>query len=192
MYAVIVSGGKQHRVVEGETLRIEKIEVAKGETVNFDEVLMVTDGDNISIGAPHVQGAKVTAEVVSHGRADKVKIIKFRRRKHSMTRQGHRQWFTEVKITSIAKVKASAKKSAGDDLTKIEGIGPKIAATLTEAGVATFAKLAKTDPSKISEIISDVRGSHVPNTWPKQAEMAAQGRWDELKKWQDEMDGGIE
>ena len=101
MYAVIVAGGKQHRVQEGETLKLEKIEVATGETVEFDQVLMVGTGADVKIGAPVVAGAKVTAEVVSHGRADKVKIIKFRRRKHSMKRQGHRQWYTEVKITGI-------------------------------------------------------------------------------------------
>lgn len=102
MYAVFVSGGKQHRVVEGETLKLEKIEVATGDSIDFDKVLMVADGDDIKIGAPVVEGAKVTAEVVAHGRGAKVKIIKFRRRKHSMTRQGHRQWFTEVKITGIS------------------------------------------------------------------------------------------
>ncbi|NIB40266.1 50S ribosomal protein L21 [Pseudomaricurvus alkylphenolicus] len=101
MYAVIKSGGKQHRVVEGEVLKLEKIEVATGETVEFDDVLLVANGDDIKIGAPVVEGAKVTAEVVSHGRGEKVKIIKFRRRKHSMKRQGHRQWYTEVKITGI-------------------------------------------------------------------------------------------
>lgn len=101
MYAVIVSGGKQHRVEEGETLRLEKIEVATGETLAFDQVLMVADGDDIKLGAPVVEGATVEAEVLAHGRADKVTIIKFRRRKHSMKRQGHRQWYTEVKITGI-------------------------------------------------------------------------------------------
>jgi large subunit ribosomal protein L21 len=101
MYAVFKSGGKQHRVVEGETLKLEKIEVATGETVVFDEVFLVANGEDIKIGAPIVAGAKVTAEVISHGRGDKVKIIKFRRRKHSMKRQGHRQWYTEVKITGI-------------------------------------------------------------------------------------------
>ncbi|WP_152208350.1 50S ribosomal protein L21 [Marinobacter changyiensis] len=101
MYAVIVSGGKQHRVVEGETLKLEKIETETGGAVEFDRVLMIVDGDTVQIGAPVVEGAKVTAEVVSHGRADKINIIKFRRRKHSMKRQGHRQWYTEVKITGI-------------------------------------------------------------------------------------------
>ena len=102
MYAVIVSGGKQHRVKEGETLKLEKLEVETGATVEFDRVLLVADGDNVKVGAPVVDGAKVTAEVVSHGRHDKVQIIKFRRRKHHMKRQGHRQWFTEVKITGIS------------------------------------------------------------------------------------------
>ncbi len=101
MYAVIVSGGKQHRVQEGEILRLEKLDVATGDTVEFDQVLMVANGDDISIGAPLVGGAIVKAEVLSHGRADKVTIIKFRRRKHSMKRQGHRQWYTDVKITGI-------------------------------------------------------------------------------------------
>lgn len=101
MYAVIESGGKQHRVVEGETLRLEKLEVATGETINFDKILMVADGDDIKVGAPYVDGGSVSAEVVSHGRGDKVRIIKFRRRKHYRKQQGHRQWFTEVKITGI-------------------------------------------------------------------------------------------
>lgn len=101
MYAVIAAGGKQHRVEEGEVLRLEKIEAATGESIDFDQVLLVANGDDVKIGAPIVDGAKVSAEVLAHGRADKVKIIKFRRRKHSMKRQGHRQWYTEVKITGI-------------------------------------------------------------------------------------------
>lgn len=101
MYAVIKSGGKQYRVQEGQTLKLEKLEVATGETLELDQVLLVADDDDVKVGAPLVEGAKVTAEVVSHGRGEKVKIIKFRRRKHQMRRQGHRQWFTEVKITGI-------------------------------------------------------------------------------------------
>ncbi len=101
MYAVIVSGGKQHRVVEGEVLKLEKIEVETGGAVEFDRVLLVANGDDIKIGAPNVEGAKVTAEVVGHGRHDKVKILKFKRRKHHMKQMGHRQWYTEVKITGI-------------------------------------------------------------------------------------------
>ena len=102
MYAVIESGGKQHRVVEGETLKLEKIEAETGGTVEFDKVLLVGEGESVKIGAPYVEGGKVTAEVVSQGRHKKVKIVKFRRRKHSMKQAGHRQWYTEVKITGIA------------------------------------------------------------------------------------------
>lgn len=102
MYAVIESGGKQHRVVEGETLKLEKIELGEGESLNFDKVLLVGEGESVKIGKPYVEGSSVTAEVVSQGRHKKVKIVKFRRRKHSMKTQGHRQWFTEVKITGIS------------------------------------------------------------------------------------------
>ena len=102
MYAVIESGGKQHRVVEGETLKLEKIEAATGDAIEFDKVLMVGEGDGVKIGTPLVEGSKVTAEVVSHGRHEKVKIIKFNRRKHHRKQAGHRQWFTEVKITGIS------------------------------------------------------------------------------------------
>ena len=102
MYAVIVSGGKQHRVREGELIKLEKIEAETGGTVEFDKVLLVADGDDVKVGAPVVEGAKVVAEVVAHGRHKKISIIKFRRRKHHMKQMGHRQWFTEVKITGIS------------------------------------------------------------------------------------------
>ncbi|MBS99395.1 MAG: 50S ribosomal protein L21 [Oceanospirillaceae bacterium] len=102
MFAVIVSGGKQYRVQEGQTLKLEKLSAEAGSNVEFDRVLLVGNGDDVKVGAPVVEGAKVAAEVVSHGRGEKVNIIKFRRRKHHMKRQGHRQWFTEVKITGIS------------------------------------------------------------------------------------------
>ncbi|SBS29507.1 50S ribosomal protein L21 [Marinomonas aquimarina] len=101
MFAVIKTGGKQYRVQEGQTLKVEKLAIEAGSAVEFDDVLLVSNGDDVKVGAPVVEGAKVTAEVVAHGRGDKVKILKFRRRKHSMKRAGHRQWFTEVKITGI-------------------------------------------------------------------------------------------
>ncbi len=101
MYAVIESGGKQHRVEPGEVLNLEKLDVATGDTIDFDKILMVADGSDIKVGTPYVEGGKVSAEVISHGRAKKVKIIKFHRRKHHRKQMGHRQWFTEVKITDI-------------------------------------------------------------------------------------------
>lgn len=102
MYAVVVTGGKQYRVEEGQTLKVEKLELATGEAYNLEKVLMIGNGDDVKIGAPVVEGAIVTAEIVAHGRHKKVKILKFKRRKHHMKQMGHRQWFTELKITSIA------------------------------------------------------------------------------------------
>ncbi len=102
MYAVFQSGGKQHRVAEGQTVRLEKLDVETGAAVEFDKVLLVANGEDVKIGAPFVDGGKVTAEVVTHGRGKKVKIVKFRRRKHHRKQAGHRQWFTEVKITAIS------------------------------------------------------------------------------------------
>jgi len=101
MYAVIVSGGKQYRVSEGQTLKLEKIEKETGASIDFEKVLMVADGDKFTIGQPSVKGAVVTAEIIAQGRHKKVKIMKFKRRKHHMKQMGHRQWFTEVKITGI-------------------------------------------------------------------------------------------
>lgn len=101
MYAVIESGGKQHRVTEGEILKLEKLEAATGDKVKFDKVLMVGEGETVKIGTPLVKGGQVEAEVLTHGRGKKIEIIKFNRRKHFRKQQGHRQWFTEVKITGI-------------------------------------------------------------------------------------------
>ena len=101
MYAIIETGGKQYRVAEGQLLKVEKLEIEAGNTVNFDRVLMIGSGETMKVGAPLVDGAKVSAEVIKHGRADKIRIIKFRRRKHHMKHQGHRQYYTQVKITAI-------------------------------------------------------------------------------------------
>lgn len=101
MYAVIKSGGKQHRVETGEVLRLEKLDIAEGDTVDFEEVMMIGEGESVQIGTPYVEGGKVTAEVVGHGRGDKITIIKMKRRKHYRRQAGHRQYFTEVKIKEI-------------------------------------------------------------------------------------------
>ena len=101
MYAVIEASGKQHRVVEGELLKLDKIDTATGESINFDKVLMVGAGGDVKIGAPYVEGSSVSAEIVEHGRHKKINVIKFRRRKHYRRQAGHRQWYAEVKITGI-------------------------------------------------------------------------------------------
>ena len=225
MYAIVEIAGQQFKVAKDQKVFVHRLSTDEGENVAFDNVLLIGDGNNVTIGAPAIDGAQVGAKVLRHLKGDKVIVFKKKRRKGYRKKNGHRQSLSEIVIESIVtsgakkaapkketkkaepKAKAAAPKkeatpqpaakapakkasSKGDDLKKIEGIGPKIAQTLTDAGVATFAELAKTAPAKISEIIAGVRGNHIPDTWPKQAEMAAAGKWEELKKWQDELDGG--
>ena len=102
MYAVIETGGKQYRVTEGQSIKVEKLDADQGSSVDLDKVLLVANGDDIKVGAPYVEGGKVTATVKSHGRGKKVMIMKFRRRKHHQKIQGHRQHFTELEITGIS------------------------------------------------------------------------------------------
>ncbi len=102
MYAVIETGGKQYRVSEGQTLKVEKLSVDEGGSIDIDKVLMVADGENIKVGAPYVAGGKVTATVKGHGRGEKLMIVKFRRRKHHRKQMGHRQHYTELQITGIS------------------------------------------------------------------------------------------
>jgi large subunit ribosomal protein L21 len=102
VYAVFRTGGKQYRARQGERVRVERLNAAVGDAVAFDQVLLVGEGAEVKVGAPLVSGGKVEAKVVSQGRADKIMIVKFRRRKHYKRTQGHRQPFTEVEITSIS------------------------------------------------------------------------------------------
>ena len=101
MYAVLVTGGKQYRVMTGETIRVEKLETEAGQEIKFDQILMLGNGEGVTLGDA-LKGATVTATVKSHGRADKVRIIKFRRRKHHKKQMGHRQHYTEIEITGIS------------------------------------------------------------------------------------------
>ena len=209
MYAIVEIAGQQFKVAKDQKVYVHRLQTEEGQKVTFDNVLLLEDGKNITIGAPAIDGAAVEAKVVKHLKGDKVIVFKKKRRKGYKVKNGHRQYLTEIVIENIlssgakksapkkeAAPKAEAKKVApkksakADDLKKVEGIGPKIAETLAAAGISTFAELAKADASKISEIIADVRGNHVTDTWPAQAKLAAEGKWDELKKWQDELDGG--
>ena len=124
MYAVIESGGKQHRVEEGEILRLEKLDAAAGDKLKFDKIFLVGEGESVKIGKPYVKGSQVTAEVVKEGRGGKIKIVKFHRRKHYKRQQGHRQWFTEVKIIGI-KAETKAKAKAKTKLEPEGKIAPK-------------------------------------------------------------------
>ena len=205
MYAIVEIAGHQFKVEKDQKVFVNRLQTEEGKQVAFDNVLLIADGDNVTVGAPAIDGAQVGAKVVKHLKGDKVIVFKKKRRKGYRVKNGHRQSLTEIVIESIAASgakkaapkkeaapKAEVKKAAtkADDLKKVEGIGPKIASTLVEAGITTFAELANTEASKIAEIIVDVRGNHVTDTWPAQAKLAAEGKWDELKKWQDELDGG--
>jgi large subunit ribosomal protein L21 len=217
MYAIVEIAGQQFKVEKDQKVFVHRLATEEGKSVSFDNVLLIGDGNNITLGAPAIDGAQVGAKVIKHLQGDKVIVFKKKRRKGYRKKNGHRQALTEIVIESIlasgakkaakAEPKAEAKPTAkkeeaakpaakkatatADDLKKVEGIGPKIAETLNEAGITTFAQLAKTDAAKISEIIADVRGNHVTDTWPAQAKLAAEGKWDELKKWQDELNGGV-
>jgi len=102
MYAVISTGGKQYKLAQGDVCRVEKLDAEEGASVEIDKVLMIANGDDINIGTPFVDGGKVTATIKSHGRAKKVEIMKFRRRKHHQKRTGHRQYYTEIEVTGIS------------------------------------------------------------------------------------------
>ena len=163
MYAVIVSGGKQHRVTEGEVLKLEKIEASTGDNFDFDKVLMVGEGADVEVGTPYVKSGKVTAEIVSHGRGKKVKIIKFQRRKHHQKQMGHRQWFTEVKITSISTggkaapkaAKAEEKAAASEKKAAPKKAAPKKAAPEKKAAAKKAAPIAKAKAKAKTKTDSD-------------------------------------
>ena len=147
MYAVIKTGGKQYKVEAGATLKVEKLLGEVGSKVVIDKVLMLNDGTNTTIGAPLVAGATVNATVISHGRADKVMIFKFRRRKHYRKTQGHRQSFTEILINDVNGKGAIAKPAAAAKPEATKTAAPKVAAKPAAAKVAK-APVAKTAAAK--------------------------------------------
>ncbi len=203
MYAIVEIAGQQFKVAKDQKVYVHRLQEAEGSKVTFDKVMLIDNNGDVTIGAPAIKGAGVTAKVLGHLKGEKVIVFKKKRRKGYKKKNGHRQYLTEIQIEDIAASGSGAKKEVkkaapkkvtkkGDDLKKIEGIGPKIAETLAEAGILTFAALAKSEPSKIAEIIANVRGNHVTDTWPMQAGLAADGKWDELKELQDKLDGGVE
>lgn len=212
MYAIVEIAGQQFKVAKDQKVYVHRLQGEEGSKVTFDNVLLLDDAGNVTLGAPAIEGASVTAQILSHLKGDKVIVFKKKRRKGYQKKNGHRQYLSEIQIESIAATgskkaakkeapkaetkKAAPKKSSkADDLKKIEGAGPKAAEALVSAGLDTFAKVAKTDAAKLSEILTEAssRLSHlVTDTWPKQAALAADGKWDELKELQDRLDGGIE
>ena len=146
MYAVIKTGGKQYRVTPGEKLKVEKLLGEVGSDVTIDKVLMMVDGDNVTIGAPLIAGASVPATVISHGRGDKVMIFKFRRRKHYRKTQGHRQSYTEIQIGDFGSGSGSKAAKVAKPETKVAGTEaaakPVKAAKVAEPAAAKPAKAA--------------------------------------------------
>jgi|SRR5690554_3115900 len=207
MYAIVEIAGQQFKVAKDQKVYVHRLATEEGSSVTFDKVLLVDDGGKVTVGAPAIDGAQVGAKVLEHLKGDKVIVFKKKRRKGYRVKNGHRQALTQILIEDIAfgGKKATPKKAAvekeapkaakGDDLTKVEGIGPKASEALVKAGVDTFAKLAAKTAEEIKDILTEESTtlSHlVTSTWPKQAELAAAGKWDELKAWQDELDGGVE
>jgi len=219
MYAIVEIAGQQFKVAKDQKVFVHRLATEEGKSVSFDNVLLIGNGSEVTVGAPAIDGAQVGAKVLKHLQGDKVIVFKKKRRKGYRVKNGHRQALTEILIESIvasgakkakadkkaepkveaAKVEAPkvAKKVAakGDDLTKIEGAGPKAADALVNAGLDTFAKIAKATPEQLSTVLTEAssRLSHiVTETWPTQAALAADGKWDELKELQDKLDGGVE
>ena len=217
MFAIVEIAGLQYKVEQDQKLFVNRLKGDIGGKVSFDKVLLTVNGST-TIGAPAVSGITVDAEILDHVKADKVIIFKKKRRKGYEKKNGHRQSLTQIQITGITgfdnkkkeekKAAPKAKKEAvvateapadkksakkGDDLTIIEGIGPKVAAIFVEAGIKTFADLAKKSKEELEAILDPNGAAYVamdPTTWAQQAQLAADGKMDELQTLKDELNGG--
>ena len=208
MYAIVEIAGQQFKVAKDQKVFVHRLEAQEGSSVSFDNVLLASNGETVTIGAPAITGASVEAKVLRHLKGDKVIVFKKKRRKGYRVKNGHRQYLTEIQIQSIvtdlpqgasaqSEAKQEPKKETAvvENLEKIEGIGPKIAEIFNNAGITTFEALANAEIDKLKEILAAAGprfASKNPNSWPKQARMAAEGKWDELQVWQDSVHGGIE
>ncbi len=208
MYAIVEIAGQQFKVSKDLKVYVNRLANEEGTKVSFDKVYLLDDNGSITIGAPAIEGASVEAKVLQHLKGDKVIVFKKKRRKGYKKRNGHRQYLTQIVIESISA--SGAKKAAPkaekvteakapkaskkvDDLKLIEGVGPKAAEALVAAGIDTFSKLAAASASSVKEILeaSTSKLSHLdPTSWAQQAQLAADGKMDELKKLQDELNGG--
>ena len=195
MYAVVKTGGKQYRVSKDDVLRVEKLAGEAGEVVTLDEVLMVGEGGDVTVGSPRVEGAAVAAEIVEQMRDRKIIIFKKRRRQNYRRKNGHRQHLTVLRITDIltngAKPKPAKKKAApetkaaaapaasggADDLKKLSGVGPVLEKKLNAEGVTTFAQVASWGPAEIAEFDEKLsfKGRIEREGWVDQAKKLAKG-----------------
>ncbi len=215
MYAVVKTGGKQYKVAAGQKFKVEQIAADVGQEIVLDQILAVGHGAELLIGAPLVPGAAIKATIVAHGRGDKIRIFKMRRRKHYQKRQGHRQNFTELFIAEIADGKGGvfkaesapviaapqalaaapkASKAGKDNIEIIEGIGPKIAQVLADNGISTFAALANAKADDMTAMLKASGGKFsLANTasWAEQAALLRDGKMEEFKALTDALVGGV-
>ena len=206
-FAIVESGGKQYRAVEGRTIEVDRLPIDAGNRFDFERVLLMADGDDILVGTPTISDILVKVTVVDHIKGPKIDRFKYRPKKRIRVRGGHRQQYTRLMVDFIGRPdedrtlaphasagEAKAKPEnvvEADDLTKIEGIGPKVAKTLIEAGISTFDALSRTTVEDIQKILTDAKLKMMDaSTWPQQAKLAATGDWEALKKLQDNLSGG--
>ncbi len=190
MYAVVKTGGKQYRVSKDDILRVERLPGEAGDVITLDDVLMVGEGADVTVGAPNVDGASVAVEIVEQMRDKKIIIFKKRRRQNYRRKKGHRQHLTVLKVTDIltggAKPKPAAKKTeapkatdaaGADDLKKLTGVGPALEKKLQEAGVTSFAQIAAWGPEEIAEFDEKLafKGRIEREGWVEQAKELAKG-----------------
>ena len=193
MYAIVECGGRQYRAEEGHTFSVEKLSHEVGDQITLNNVYLLSNGAGVQIGQPTVEGVSILATVTEQYRGKKIFVWKYKPKKRYRRRRGHRQSYTRLRIDSILTGGESASAEVvADNLAKIEGIGPKIARTLNDAGINSFEQLAAASAENLRNILKAAGLSAVPTTWSRQAEMAAAGEWDALNAWQDELDGGRE
>ena len=199
-FAIVESGGKQYRVVEGRAIEVDRLSLETGKEFDIERILLMADGDEVMVGTPLVSDILVKVTVLDHIKGPKIDRFKYRPKKRIRVRGGHRQQYTRLMVDFIGKPgeerKAEVAKQVeptkeADDLVKIEGIGPKVAEVLSEAGISTFEALANTSVEDIQKILNDADLQMMDATsWPDQAKLAAAGDWDGLQQMQDELSGG--
>lgn len=198
MYAVVKTGGKQYRVAENDVIKIERLPGEAGDILTLGEVLMVGEGDNVTVGSPLVDGAAVAGEILEQARAKKIIVFKKRRRQNYRRKKGHRQHQTVLRVTEIltggakakpasakpaakkaTKAKAEAPAAAGgaDDLKLLSGVGPALEKKLHENGVTSFAQIAAWGPAEIEEFDEKLsfKGRIERENWVEQAKELAKG-----------------
>jgi large subunit ribosomal protein L21 len=177
---------------------VDRLPVDTGKKFDFERVLLMSDGDDVLVGTPTIGDILVKVTVVDHIKGPKIDRFKYRPKKRIRVRGGHRQQYTRLLVDFIGRLdeerKVEAKpetKAAADDLTKIEGIGPKVAKALNAAGILTFEDLSNAKVEDLQKILNDAGLRMMdPSTWPQQANLAAEDDWDALQKLQDKLSGG--